>query len=151
MARLWSRKKALENYFKAIELAPDDFQINSTLGVFYLGLDDITAPYTNFSKALEYNKTAYSGNSDSETMIENLALNQFFLGNYQESLDLLLVTSLENKPSNQYLVGLCYYNLYEDDEARAYFKKAQDAGFVLEPEIEVFLATGIDDSAQEVR
>lgn len=132
-------QQALDYFNQAYDLAPDDFQINSTLGIFYLGLDEVTEIFTDYDQALIYNQAAYDGNSQSETMKENLALSYYFLERYAEAVPLLLATSLENKPYNNYLLGLCYYSLGADDSSRQYFQSAADQGYELSQEIIEFI------------
>lgn len=132
-------KKAEENYLKAYEKMPDDFQINSSLGLFYLGFDEITADYVDYNKALGYNKKALEQNPDLETMKENLASNYYFLEQYDLAIDLYKQTSLESKPDNLYMIGLCYYGKEDDANAKIYLQKAKDAGYVLDEETDNFL------------
>ncbi len=128
-------KAAEENYLQAVSKNPNDFQVNSSLGIFYLGIDDIAQEYADFPKALIYNKKAYEANPDSEMTKENLANNYFVLGEYQPAVDLFLKTSLANKSFNCYMLGLSYYGLEDNANAYKYLKQAVDLGF--EPETEV--------------
>jgi tetratricopeptide (TPR) repeat protein len=131
---------ALDFYNKAYQKNPTDFQINSTLGVFYLGVDELSAPFTDFDKALTYNLAAYNDNPTSETMMENLAWNYFYKEDYSSAIPLLLKTTLANKAPNNYLLGLCYYATNDDVNAKIYLQAAADKGYQLEPELTKFLA-----------
>jgi tetratricopeptide (TPR) repeat protein len=132
-------QKAEENYMKAVAKAPNDFQINTSLGVFYMGLDEFSADYAEYDKALIYNKKAYEVKPESEMVKENLASNYFYLEKYQEAIDLFSLTSLDKKPYNNYMIGLCYLGLENNESAKLYVQKAMDAGFEAEPKVLEYL------------
>lgn len=138
----YDAKTAEENYLKAVELAPDDFQVNNSLGVFYMGLDEFSSDFADYEKALVYTKKAYELKPDSEMVIENLASNYFYLERYQEAIDLFKQTSLENKPYNNYMIGLSYLGLKDDVNAKVYVQKARDGGFEAETEVLDYLKLG---------
>ena len=131
---------SLNYYLKALAEKPNDFQINSTIGVFYLGTNEVTNPFTDYNKALLYNLTAYNDNTKSETTKETLAWNYYYVGKYNEAINLLLTTTLQNKPSNNFLLGLCHYELNDDAHAKKYFQTAKEQGFELGQNVEDYLA-----------
>ncbi|MCX6744797.1 MAG: hypothetical protein NTX82_04710 [Candidatus Parcubacteria bacterium] len=132
-------KAAETNYLQAAGKKSDDFQANSSLGVFYLGIDEVAKDYADFPKALIYNQKAYEVNPDSDMTKENLANNYFVLENYQQAVDLYLQTSLANKSFNNYMLGLSYYGLGDEANAYKYLKQAVAQGFEPEAEVTDFL------------
>lgn len=126
--------EALKFYKDAYTLKPTDFQINSTLGVFYLGVNPLTQDYQDFNEALKYNLVAYKYNPTSETMKENLAWNYYYVEKYNEAINLLKTTSLQNKSANNYLLAMSYYQLGDDTNAKKYLQKAIDLGYPASPE-----------------
>lgn len=130
---------AEENYLKAQQLKPDDFQTNASLGVFYLGIDEVAQDYINYEKALQYNLAAYQANQELDVTKENLADTYFALAEYDKVIELYLQTNLSKKPYNNYMLGLAYYAQGDDTKARQYLQKAKDLGFNIEPEVAEFL------------
>lgn len=132
-------KSAESNYLQALGKDSEDFQINSSLGVFYLGVDAVAKDFADYDKALIYNKKAFELKSNTEMTKENLANNYYMLDKYQEAIDLLLQTSLANKPFNNYLLGLSYYGIEDDALAYQYLNQAVTMGFEPEPAVVEFL------------
>ncbi|MCX6740149.1 MAG: tetratricopeptide repeat protein [Candidatus Parcubacteria bacterium] len=132
-------KAAEEDYLKAIAQEPDNYQINTSLGVFYLGIDEASKDFVDYEKSLLYTKKAYDAKPGIEMTKENLANSYFYLGQYQQAIDLFKQTTLDNKPFNNYMLGLCYYALKDEDNARTYLQKAVDMGYEPEPEVREFL------------
>lgn len=128
-------KAAEVNYLKAIAKEQDNYQINTSLGLFYLGIDAASKDFVDYEKSLLYTKKAYEKNPNIEMTKENLANSYFYLGQYQQAIDLFKQTTLANKPFNNYMLGLCYYALKDEENAHIYLQKAVDMGY--EPEAEV--------------
>jgi tetratricopeptide (TPR) repeat protein len=134
---------ALADYNKALTIDPNDFQTNNSLGTLYLGLSTSTEKFTDYNKALKYNKKAYDIDKQ-EAAIGNLALSYYFLENYDQTISLLLQTSLENKGSNNFWLGLAYLNKKDFIHARIYFQKAVNLGMEVPPEVQSFLDNSND-------
>jgi tetratricopeptide (TPR) repeat protein len=132
---------AKENYEKAYQKEPDNYQINSSLGLFYLGFDEVTQDYIDYEQALKYKQQAYDSNQDSEISKENLANNYFYLENYDQAIGLYLQTNLATKAFNNYMLGLSYYAKEDLVNSKKYLQQAKDLGFELEPEAEEILTT----------
>lgn len=130
---------AEKDYYLAYEKQPNDFQINSSLGVFYMGIDTATQDLIDYNKALKFNEKSYEVNKEAEISKENLANNYFFLERYQDAINLYMQTTLDSKPFNNYMIGLSYYGLGDNANAKKYLQIAKDKGFEFEPEAETIL------------
>lgn len=99
--------EALDALGKAININPDNFDANNLLGLLYLG--EIEGVDIDLDRALEYNEKAYKLNP-SPYIIENLAINYYFIGEYKKSF--LLFKKLNKiNPNNilsNYYLGLLY-------------------------------------------
>ena len=133
---------ALSSYNKAYNIAPDDFQINNALNLFYLDIEEIAPTYVNYPKALVYAKKAHDNVDDldlKKIAKENLAIAYFFNEQYDEALSLFLSINSTNKPYIDYWIGLVYLVKEDDYNAKIYLRKAKDGGVELEPELYNYL------------
>ncbi|MCK4524855.1 MAG: tetratricopeptide repeat protein [Candidatus Andersenbacteria bacterium] len=128
---------ALQSYNKAYNINPDEYQINSILGVYYSDMDEIG--HKDYNKSLKYSKRAYELEPASDLSKENLAVAYYLLENYDKALSLFLETNYKEKGLNNYWLGLIYVMKEDDVHAKYYFKKASDMGIDLEPEIRDYL------------
>jgi len=125
----------LLSFNKAYELSPTDFQVNNSLALFYLDLEEIAPQYTDYSKALFYAKRAYEYDIEkSEVSKQNLAIAHFFNENFDQTVSLLLTTNLNQHPYMAYWLGWAYAAKGDEINAKIYFQKALNAGIELEPE-----------------
>ena len=124
---------ALQNYNKAYNINPDEYQINSILGIYYIDTNE--EGHEDYSKALKYSKKAYDLNPTSDTSKENLAVVYYFLEDYDKALSLFLETNYKEKGANNYWLGLIYIMKEDDVKAKYYLKKSSALGTDLEPEI----------------
>lgn len=127
---------ALYNFEKALQINPNDFQINNSLGIYYLDMED--EGHTNYTKALTYFKKAQT-NNDSEILKENMAINYFFLEQYDIALNLFLQLNYQSKEYLSYWIGLTYLAKEDLINGRVYLQKAVDSGMEVEQEITDFL------------
>lgn len=120
---------------KAYEINPDDFQINNTLGLFYLDVDGVTTHYIDYPKALTHARKAYelSGSDAKNITTKNLGLAEYFNENYTQAVSLLSPYT-SNDPYYSYLVGLSYLAVGDDINARVYLNKARAGGIELPQE-----------------
>ena len=120
---------ALASFTRAYELNPEDSQINNTLALFYLDLDQVAAQYRDYEKALFHAKKAYEGQPDDpEIAKQNLALAYYFTGDLDQAITLLSTSDFVAYPASAYWLGFVYLGKEDGDNARLYFKKAIDAG-----------------------
>ena len=122
---------ALAYYEKAYELDPTDYQVNNSLGLFYLGLESYTEPYSDYEKALVYTGKAY-GIEPNSTSRSNYALAKFYANEYDGALDLYQMNDLEVRSQDNMMVGFIYMIREEDELARQYLMKAIDLGLPAE-------------------
>jgi tetratricopeptide (TPR) repeat protein len=133
-------ESALANFNKALELKPNDFQINNSLSLFYLDSEELFPEYEDFAKALAHAKVSYENDDiNSETSKQNLALAHFYNENYQEAIDLYSTTNLTEHPFVNYWLGLSHLALDNPDKGLTYLQAAKDAGVELPDEINDYL------------
>ena len=131
---------ALLSFNKAHELNPTDFQINNSLALFYLDLEEIAPQYADYPKALSYAKKAREYDVEkSEISKQNLAIAYFFNENFDQTISLLSTTNLSQHPYMNYWLGWAYAAKGDTTNARFYFQKAVNAGIELEPEAYEYL------------
>ncbi|MDP2638157.1 MAG: hypothetical protein Q8P26_03795 [Candidatus Levybacteria bacterium] len=131
---------ALLSYNKAYQINPEDFQINNALALFYLDLDEIAPQYADYSKALLYAQKAYDVNK-LEVPKNNLAIAYYYNENYNQTISLLSSTNFTQHPYAAYWLGLAYYNIGDDVNAKIYLQKAIDGGFEVSQEIDDYLSS----------
>ena len=95
------------SFNKALELKPDDFQVNNSLAIFYMNLDGSSADYENYPKALTYALKA-NNLSNSEVTRENLGIAYFWNDNYDQSIALLSQTNIAQHPYVGFWLGYDY-------------------------------------------
>jgi len=122
-------QKALQNYNKAYDLRPNDFQINNALNLFYLDMDDAYPSLANPQKALGYALTAHRvSTSDTKgTATENLAIAYFINEDYTKAIAYFKQTN-QDQPYIQLWLGMSYYVLEDYETAKPYLQRAYNAG-----------------------
>jgi tetratricopeptide (TPR) repeat protein len=131
---------ALTNFKKAYDLKPNDFQINNSLALFYLDMDETAPEYEDFPRALFHAKLSYA--NDPEKLVsskETLAVANYFNNNFSEAIDMLETINLSEHPYLSYWLGLCYLSIDDPDTAITHFQSAKDAGIELPDEIIEYL------------
>ncbi len=127
---------AILSYNKAYELDSNNFQINNSLALFYLDLEEIAPQYTDYSKALTYAKKAYEYDSEkSEISKQNLAIAYYFNDNFDQTISLLSTTNLTQHPYAAFWLGLSYLEKEDEINARINFQKAIEGGAEMPQEI----------------
>ena len=131
---------AILSFNKAYELNPSDYQINNTLALFYLDLEEIAPQYEDFPKALLYAKKAYEYDTEkSEIGKQNLAIAYYFNDNFDQTISLLSTTNLIQHPYMAYWLGLAYLNKEDQANANIYLQKAINGGVEVPQEIHDYL------------
>lgn len=125
---------ALAHYLRAYEKKPTSFQVNTSLGLIYLDLEDKNPALFDPEKALNHLQRAYDSRDDFMTNIasHNLGNAHLVNGNYQEAIDVLSDPSVTLTPIGNGIIGYCYYWLYEPEKSKPHFEKYIDAGFEIE-------------------
>lgn len=124
---------AIYNFEKAYEIDPNNYQAANSLGLLYLGIEDITESYTDYEKALLYLKKAHQY-SDLDLSKENLGMAYFFNEDYDTSLSYFFDTDYENDGLMNFWIGLNYLLKEDDLNAKYYFRQAQALGYPLSAE-----------------
>lgn len=120
---------ALLSFNKAYDLKPNDFQVNNSLALFYLDLEEIAPQYSDYAKALSHAKIAYDNDVEkSEVAKQNLAIAYYFNENFAQTISLLSTTNLNQHPFIAYWLGWAYAAQGDEANAKFYFQKAVDAG-----------------------
>lgn len=127
---------AILSFNKAYELNPTDYQINNTLALFYIDLEEIAPQYVDYPKALAYAKKAYEYDTEkSEIGKQNLAIAYYFNENFDQTISLLSTSNLTQHPYAAYWLGLAYLSKEDHSNARLYLQKAINGGAEVPQEI----------------
>jgi len=128
------------NYNKAYQMNPNDAQINTSLALFYLDVEDIFPNYIDYPKALSYAQRAYDLDPDkTETSKQNLAIAHFFNENFDQTIVLMSSSNLDQHPYVSYWLGLAYALSGDDMNGQFYLQKAVDASIEMEQEVYDYL------------
>lgn len=141
--------EAYFNFNEAYKLNSNDFQINSSLGLFYLDLEGVNENYRDFEKAIEHAKKAYENASPEAKNLakENLAMAHHLNGDYEEAISLLTsVFEDAQDPYVAYLLGLIFAENADESNAKLYLEKAVEAGIISENQIEEILNPEIKET-----
>lgn len=114
-------------FAKALEIQPNDFQVNNSLAIFYMNLDGSSADYENYPKALSHALKANNLNG-SEITRENLGVAYFWNKNYDESISILSQTNITQHPFVGFWLGYDYAAKDDVAKAKYYFRQAINAG-----------------------
>jgi tetratricopeptide (TPR) repeat protein len=125
---------AVLNFEKAAVINPDDYQLNNTLALFYIDLEGTAPEYVDYEKALNYAQKAYSVDT-SEITKQNLAIANFFMEDYDQTITLLLTSNLKQHPYAAFWLGLAYLGKEDHLNAGTFFQTALDNGAELPQEI----------------
>lgn len=127
---------ALLSFNKAYELKPTDFQINNSLALFHLDLEEVAPQYADYPKALSYAKKVYEYDVEkSEISKQNLAIAHFFNENFDQTISLLSTSNLSQHPFAAYWLGLAYLSKEDHTNAKLYLRRALNAGVEMPQEI----------------
>ncbi|MCK4554744.1 zinc-ribbon domain-containing protein [Candidatus Parcubacteria bacterium] len=131
---------AILSFNKAYELNPNDFQINNSLALFYLDLEEIAPQHENYPKALSYAKKAYEYDTEkSEVAKQNLAIAYYFNDYYDQTISLLSTTNLTQHPYAALWLGLAYVSKEDHVNAEINFRKAINGDVEVPQEIYDYL------------
>ncbi len=127
---------AILSFNKAYELSPTNYQINSTLALFHIDLEEIAPQYVDYPKALAYAKKAYEYDPEKlEGSKQNLASAYYFNENYDKTISLLSTTNLTQHPYSALWLGFAYLGQEDHINARINFQKAINGGAEVPQEI----------------
>lgn len=138
-------EEALAHLDSAYTKNPQDYQINNTFGVFYLGLDDVTESYKDPAKALTHLKIAYEADNTVMTVKGNLGFAYSMMGDYDKAIEFFLDAQSMGARGLDVWIGLMYVNKGDLEVARSYLEKAQEKGFISAEDVENYLS----DSSNE--
>lgn len=131
---------AILSFNKAYELSPNDYQINNSLALFYLDLEEMAPQYENYLKALSHAKKAYEYDTEkSEIGKQNLAIAYYFNENFDQTISLLSTSNLTQHPYAAYWLGLAYLSKEDHLNAQIYLQKAINGGVEVPQEINDYL------------
>ncbi|HPL93459.1 MAG TPA: tetratricopeptide repeat protein, partial [bacterium] len=136
---LYDPAGALENFTQAEIINPDDYQLNNTLALFYIDVDEIAPAYVDYQKGLSYAQKAYELDQ-SEITKQNLAMAYFFTDNFDKTIELLESSDISKHPYAAFWIGLAYAGKEDPAKAIIYFQKALDNGADLPQEILDYMA-----------
>lgn len=123
---------------KAYEIDPENFQVNNSLALFLLDLEEIAPAYANYPQALVHAKKAYSANPSTIT-IQNLGVAHFYNENNTEAISFLSQINLDQHPYTSLWLGLAYAGNNDVANAKFYFRKAIASGVDVPQEIYDYL------------
>jgi tetratricopeptide (TPR) repeat protein len=125
---------ALLAFNKAYELQPNEFQINNSLALFYLDLEEIAPQYANYKRGLQFAQKAYEL-SPQEMAKQNLAIAYYFNEKYDQTISLLSTSDLHAHPYAAYWLGLAFLVKEDHVQAKFYLRKALAGGAIIPEEI----------------
>jgi len=137
---------AVLNFEKASAINPDDYQLNNTLALFYIDIEEIAPEYVDYEKGLAYAQKAYEFDQ-SEITKQNLALAYFFMEDFDQAIALLLTSDLKQHPYAAFWLGLAYLGKEDDTNAVTFFQTALDNGAELPQEVLDYL-NGTDTATE---
>ncbi len=126
------------SFNKAYSLNPESFQINNSLALFHIDLEEIAPQYTDYPKALKYAQKAYSLQSD-EIGRQNLGIAHYFNDNYIQAINLLSQTNLDQHPYMALWLGLAYAGNGDVTNAKSHFRTAIAKGVEIPQEVYDYL------------
>jgi tetratricopeptide (TPR) repeat protein len=130
----------LLSFNKAYAKGPDEFQVNNSLALFYMDIEDLHPQYVDYKKALTYAQKAYNLSSQ-EIAKSNLAIAHYFNGNYTQTILLLSTSDVSKAPLKAYFLGLSYAQVDDAVNAKKYLKMAIAAGLEVPQEVPEYINT----------
>lgn len=122
------------SFYKAYGINPEDYQINNSLALFHIDVEDIAPQYVDYPKAVTFAQKAYSLNSG-EIARQNLGIAYYFNENYDQAISTLSQTNIDQHPYIALWLGLSYAGKKDIVNAKLYIQKATDAGVEVPPEV----------------
>lgn len=132
-------EEALTHFQAAYEKNPRDFQINTALGILYLGLDEGSEIHTDYNKALQHLQIAHDSGERKTTTQQHLAIGYFMLKDYDKALELFIETDTQNDPAVQTWIGMSYAGKGDMENAKLYLEKATATGYITSEDMEGLL------------
>jgi len=131
---------AILSFNKAYELDPTDFQINNSIALFYLDLEDNHPQSVDYQKAVYYAKRAYEYDDEKkEATRQNLAIAYYFNENFDQTISLLSGSNFIQHPYAAFWLGLAYLSKEDHLNAQTYLQKAINNGAEVPQEISDYL------------
>jgi tetratricopeptide (TPR) repeat protein len=131
---------AITYFREAYSQEPTDFQVNNSIGLFYLDLEEEAPEYYDPEKALTHLRNANKYDLEkSEISKQNLAIAYYFNDNFDQSISLLSTTDIEAFPYMAIWLGLAYLGNNDESNATYYFKQSIDLGADVPQEIYDYL------------
>lgn len=131
---------ASENYKNALQKNPEDFQINNSLTIFYLDLENKYPEYRNYPLALSHAQKAYESDTEKlATTQQNLAVAHLFNEQYDQSISLLSKHNFTQHPYAEVWLGLAYVGNGDHANGKLHLQNAVNAGVEVAPEVNEYL------------
>ncbi|MBU9888304.1 MAG: tetratricopeptide repeat protein [Candidatus Omnitrophica bacterium] len=119
-ATLGERQKAEENFLKALEKDPENFDNNLNAAQFFKDSRD-------FQRAVLFYEKAHAQKPGDRRIRKNLAYCFYQLGDYAKAADLFEALGRENDPLSLYNAALCYFKMGRAEEAALFAKELVEA------------------------
>lgn len=129
---------ALIAYNKAYAKDPNDYQVNNSLALFHIDIEDVHPQYVDYPKALGYAQKANQLNSGTISK-KNLALAYYFNENYSQTISLLKSVDISSEPIYAYFLGLSYAQIDDSINAKIYLRQAIAGGIEVPQEVYDYL------------
>ncbi|MEN9913024.1 MAG: hypothetical protein RLY66_432 [Candidatus Parcubacteria bacterium] len=130
---------ALLAFNKAYSKDPNDFQINNSLALFYMDLEDNAPQYVDYPKALKYAQRAVQL-TDLQIAKQNLGMAYYFNENYPQAISIFSSITLDADTYIAYWLGLSYARNDDPINAQIYLRKAIANGVEVPQEVYDYLA-----------
>lgn len=129
---------ALLSFNKAFEIGPEEFQVNNSLALFYMDMDDVHPQYVDYKKALTFAQKSYNL-SGLEIAKSNLAIAHYFNENYTQAISLLSTIDISKSPIKAYFLGLAYAQVDDLVSAKKYLRQAIAGGLEVPQEVRDYI------------
>mgnify|MGYP001612378728 CR=1 FL=1 len=130
--------EAEADFNKAVLIEPESGQINNTIWLFYLDLEDTHSEFVDYPRALLYEKKAATL-SELHVVQNSLAMAYYFNNEFDETISILKVRNFINEPEWALWLGLAYLGKEDEMNARYYLGMALDNGADVPQEVKDYL------------
>lgn len=127
------------SFNQALQIDPNDFQLNNSLALFHLNLDGSSADYEDYPKSLKYALKA-DELSDLIMVKKTLAVVYYFNENYNQTISILNSIDISKDSFYKYYLGLAYAMKEDTVNAKLYLRQAIAGGLEVPQEIKDYIS-----------
>lgn len=131
---------AKQHFEKAFSMNSSDFQINNSLALFYMDVEELYPQYADVVEGLKYARVAHNANNSAVTL-GNLGAALVLNEKYTEAITYLKQINLQQHSYINLWLGLAYAGEENKEQAKFYFQQYVNTGAEVPPEITEYLMT----------